>query len=406
MLRRVAPLVLIACNGTRPTAHDAAPTPSATTSSSVAAAPTPTREPETLPPPSGDGGAGLCTRLEGPVKLARPGPFAASERMGFVDFYANDAGKPALAGSLRVTARAGQPAITPPAASPATTRALPPCAAAATFAFCMNSAGEIRRYRLGPSLESDNFVARARPGGPVAAATIAGRPLVVYTRDRTTSEGVVSEAWAETDDGAETRLSEDGAGATTLALAPHGAGAIAFYVDARRGMSPVHARTMTLSPKLALGKDAVVFIGGGAESHTRIAAGARDKTALALFPIAHDLSFGLAIVKVDAEPQTDAPVVWSDYPNGLDPAPVAVTSGSPKAFVARVRPSAPKFGSPRILEIGTIDASGAFASLGVLETSGAPRDLAIAGDGASGFVLAYSAGGSGWAEHLSCESAK
>jgi hypothetical protein len=162
----------------------------------------------------------------------------------------------------------------------------------------------------------------------------------------------------------------------------------------------------------------VLFIAGGAEAGTRVAAGARAATAFALLPVAHDLAFGLATVKIEAEPQTDAPVLWSDYPNGLDPAPVAATSDASRAFVARVRPSAPKFGSPRVLEVGELDASGVFVPFGLVPTSGqpadgsaaggtshAPTDVAIAGDGAAGFVLAYTAGGIGYAERLSCEKA-
>ena len=405
----VLALVLASCGACR--ASKPAPTSdasTATTASSRAtvatgtAAPVPTREPET-PPLASDAGLAGCATLEGPVKLARPGPYAIASRLGFVDLYTNDHGKPALAGSVRVDPKPGAPTRGAPAPEPATTRgSRPPCAAAGSFVFCASSAGEIRRYRLGAAApEADNFVARGRAGGPVAAATISGHPVVAYTRDATTSEGVVSEAFVESDDGTELRLSEDGAGATTLAIVPHGANALAVYVDARRGMSPVHARTISLAPKLALGKDAVLFIAGGAEPGTRVAAGASGAAAYALLPVAHDLAFGLATVKIDGEPRTDAPVLWSDYPNGLDPAPVAATTDASRAFVARVRPSAPKFGSPRVLEIGTLDGSGAFAPLGVVATEGAPANVAIEGDGA-GFVLAWTSGGTGWAARYSC----
>ena len=167
-------------------------------------------------------------------------------------------------------------------------------------------------------------------------------------------------------------------------------------------MSPVHARTLTASPKLALGKDAVLFIAGTAEPATRVALGVRGPTAFVLLPVAHEITFGLAIVRFDGEAPTDAPVVWSDYPNGLDPAPVAATTASPTLFLARIRPSAPKFGSPHVLELGTLDASGAFASLGFVPTTGDPRDVAIEGDGANGVVLAYTDSTGAYAERLAC----
>src|SRR5439155_8774936 len=99
-----------------------------------------------------------------------------------------------------------------------------------------------------------------------------------YVRDRMTTEGNMSEGYVETDDGTESRLSEDGAGATSVALAPRGEGAIAVYVDARRAMTPVHARTLAVSPKLALGKDAVLFVAGTAETNTRATVGVKNKT--------------------------------------------------------------------------------------------------------------------------------
>ena len=114
-------------------------------------------------------------------------------------------------------------------------------------------------------------------------------------------------------------------------------------------------------------------------------------------------------MKIDGEPATDSPVTWSDYPNGIDPAPIAATvdaSASARAYVARIRPSAPKFGSPRVLELGALDATGAFTSLGIAPTQGEPRDVAIAPDvatGASGFVLAFTDSAGGWSERFSCE---
>ena len=108
-------------------------------------------------------------------------------------------------------------------------------------------------------------------------------------------------------------------------------------------------------------------------------------------------------MKIDGEPATDAPISWSDYPNGLDPAPIAATTDSSTVTVARVRPSAPKFGSPRVLELGAIDAaSSAFQPFGVVPTQGSPIDVAIASDGAAGVVIAYTDSGGGWSERLTC----
>jgi len=399
MFRRVAlALLLCACKHDAPTAPDAASSAGSTTTGSSSPAAAASTHASTDAPSAIDAAPGACKTLDGPTKLARRGPFAVVSRMGFVDFYAEDTGKPVLAGSVHVEPRPGAPAVNaPPVAAASGHVGKPPCVAAGTFVFCMNSAGEIRRFRVA-TLESDNFVARARPGTRLAAAMVGGHPVVSYLRDHMTTEGNVTEAFVESDDGTELRLSEDGAGATTVALTSRGQGAVAVYVDARRAMSPVHARTISQSPKLSLGKDAVLFIAGSAEPATRVALGVHGPTAFVLLPVAHDVDFGLAIVKFDGEPTTDANVVWSDYPNGLDPAPVAES----EQFVARVRPSAAKFGSPRVLEIGTVD-SGSFVPLGLVPTTGDPRDVAIEADGASGFVLAYTDAAGGYAVRMSCE---
>ena len=141
--------------------------------------------------------------------------------MGFVDFYASERGAPSLAGSVKIEARGAAPTGNAPPVATNAKSGVPACASAGTFVFCTNPAGEVRRYRFtNERAESDNFVARARPGAPISAAFVSGHTLVAYLRDRTTSEGNVTEAYVETDDGTESRLSEDGAGATAVALAP------------------------------------------------------------------------------------------------------------------------------------------------------------------------------------------
>ena len=67
----------------------------------------------------------------------------------------------------------------------------------------------------------------------------------------------------------------------------------------------------------------------GVESFLAVAP---DGPSWSLLPIAKDVgSFGLAIVRLDEPPRVDEPVVWSMYPNGLDPAPIAAASGGGSA---------------------------------------------------------------------------
>jgi hypothetical protein len=397
-MRRLVFLVMLAHCKDPPVAVEAAATPTVTASNtatvSAIAPTTPTHTGEvTTAAPLIDAGALACKLVSGPDKLGRPGPYVAVARYGAIDFYGKDGDKPVLAGSVPAGARI--PMIVAVSSAPSS------CASAGTFVFCMNSAGEIRRYKTTPAIESDNFVARARPGAPISAALVNGHTVVAYLRDRMTSEGNTSEAFVESDDGTESRLSEDGSGATSVAIAPRAEGAVAVYVDARRAMTPVHARTLTVAPKLALGKDAVLFVAGTAETNTRPALGVSKKIAYALLPVAHDLAFGLATVKIDGEPATDAPTTWSDYPNGLDPAPISATADG-SLVVARVRPSAPKFGSPRVLELGTIDDKGAFSAYGIFPTTGDVTNVAIASDGVTGAAIAYTDASGGQAIRVSC----
>jgi len=364
-------------------------------------APTPTREAVEPPPPASDAGIASCTFLVRATKVAQPGPFTIATSTGSFEVVAQGSGEPFVVATLNVAPAA----VTVPPSSGDGKRQLPGCVAAGASVFCVTSSGDVHRSRLTPAKpEGDTVVAHARSGSTLAAAVASAHTIVGYTRDRTTSEGPITEAYVEGDDGTELRVSEDGVGATSVALAPHGDGAIAAYVDARRGMSPVHARTLTMAGgKLTLGKDAVVFVGGSAEVFTRVTLGAHGPTAYVLLPVAHDIAFGLGIAKIDGEAPTDAPVSWSDYPNGLDPAPIAATVGDARTtFVARVRPSAPKYGSPRVLEIGEVDAAGAFKAFGVVPTVGSPVDVAIASDNAGGFVLAYTDAAGGWVLRLKC----
>src|SRR5262249_42940331 len=156
---------------------------------------------------------------------------------------------------------------------------------------------------------------------------------------------------------------EDGSGATYVDLAPRGDGLIALTIDARVAMTPAHARPLTLDQgKLAIGKDAVIFVGGSAERHNAgTLVTANDGTAFSLIPVSEGAPrFGLAPLRIDDPPADDSSVVWSFYPNGLDPAAVAATRGESAMHVARVRPRSSETEATHVLEIGVLEPNGAF----------------------------------------------
>jgi hypothetical protein len=178
-----------------------------------------------------------------------------------------------------------------------------------------------------------------------------------------------------------------------------------MMIDSRRASTQVHARVLTFgNGKLAVGPDAVVFIGGPGERNTAASiATPADGAGYALLPLSQDVStFGVATIHVDDVPKIDAQVVWSMYPNGLDPAPIAATQGHTPMRVARVRPLTAEATSARGLELGRLGADGAFVSQGYVATHGTASDVAVDVDGLGALWLFYSDSAGSWVERRVC----
>jgi hypothetical protein len=356
-----------------------------------------------------DGGVG-CRLLRGPVELPLKAPAALVAHGDNLDAVLDGDGKPRVV-SFPVTP-IPPPAAPPPAAEPAAGGAgagyAVPCALAGDQVFCADRTGAVHRSARDGS--GDRIVGSSRTGSRIAAAPLAGSHVALgYLASRQTSEGWVSEAWLVADDASPVRLSEDGSGATSLALAPRGAGALALYVDARAALTAMHARPVTFEGgAVHLGEDAVVFVGGPGDRRTSgaLIAPASSDPAWALLPIAKDVgNFGLALVKLDDPPHVDEPVSWSMYENGIDPAPVAAATASGHAWAARVVPRDATPGSARLLELGSIGNAGAFTPHEIVPTTGKPSDVALAGDVHGALWLAWVDGGGSWLERLVCPAA-
>jgi hypothetical protein len=321
-----------------------------------------------------------------------------------VIFNRDGAAKPLAPAFPQLAPQAGGPAPRPalsggpansagPAQGPAPERASwPACALADRFTFCMDAAGSIRRATL--SGEGDAAVAWGRRGAAIAAAALpGGHTVLAFLGDRRTTEGIVTQAFATLDDLPAVPLSEEGSGATHIALAPWKDGVLAVYVDARAALTPVHARVVRLGEggRLEIGPDAVLFVGGGAESRMTcaVAAGASGP-AFVLVPTTHDVSgFGMAAVRVDDPPKDDAPAVWSMYPNGIAPAPIAATHGLDPIRIARVRPATRDPGSRRVLELGRLSPDGGFQPACVAAESASFSHVALDVDRDGSLWLAY-----------------
>jgi hypothetical protein len=224
--------------------------------------------------------------------------------------------------------------------------------------------------------------------------------------DRPVSVGIVREAYAVADESLPVRISEDGSGASSVTLLERGPSAVAMLVDARSAMTPVHARALDWKDGgLVVGPDAVLFVGGGAETHTAgVVASSAKGASFALVPVSGEAGFGMAAVRLDDPPVVDAPTSWSMYPNGLDPAPIAATTGVSPIRVARVRPVEARPDSPRGVEIGKLDDKGAFTPHGLLSTTGRVSSVAVVVDARGTLWIYYTDAAGSWLERRVCPS--
>ncbi|APR84684.1 Hypothetical protein A7982_10033 [Minicystis rosea] len=283
---------------------------------------------------------------------------------------------------------------------PAERLVLPPCAFAGGSFFCVDKSGAIHRSRtLG---EEGAVVAQARSGSPVAAASIGGSHVVyAFLADRKTTEGAVTLAFAGFDDQTPITLSEDGAGATFVTLAPRGEEVVAMYIDARRVLTPVHARVLTGgSGKLSRGPDAVLFVGSGTDARTAgvIAQGGPGSELVLLALEKDEKEFGMAAVQLDEQPRDDARVTWSIYPAGIDHGQIAATQGSTPMRVLRVRPASAEPKAKKVLELGELSGGGVYKPSCPVAEGSKFVDPAILVDRQGAVWLAYTDGDGTWIE--------
>lgn len=369
-------------------------------------------EPYVAGEPYGDAGASSCRLLYGPAEQPFRGPAAMSVTGGELRMIVNDAGKPRTYTVPLSPVRAKALPVVPPRPASFVGVRWPPCALAGRFVYCQGPGGAVHRSALDPerSAKDGNAVSRIAEG--LSGTRIAAAPLgkdhavVAFLERRWTTEGNMLQAFVALDEREPVRLSEDGAGATTLRLVVRGESVVAVYLDTRTAMVPVHARTLSLRDgELELGVDTVVFVGGVPERGIDFDAVSTGETLFALVPMPRDaLDFGMAALPIHDPPKIDVPAVWSPYPNGLDPAPIgAAPAGDGKsAWVARVRPREGAPGSPRILELGRLSDRGVFSSYGEIASGKPITDVALVEDGAGAVWISYGDSKATWLERRLC----
>lgn len=261
--------------------------------------------------------------------------------------------------------------------------------------------GKLVRRELGAPEREQVLAADARNGTRAVAVEVpgkAGLTAVAYVAQL--GERPVARLWVPNHP-IET-LSPEGAAASSVAMAARGEELVVVALEGRSGMSPVHARLVrfpggTPTPS----EDQVVWVGGGAQRLTEVSVGTSDTDAWGFVPIEQDtMHFGLARIHLGREPRTAAPVSWREYPNGLDPAPVATARLCGEPVVLYARPSDPKPRAPQELHLAAVTPAGLSDSQKVA-FAGAFTNASVAPiDG--GALVAFVGDGRTWAVSVRC----
>lgn len=350
----------------------------------------------------------LCRSMRGPIQLAFTGPVTLWLDAGappgsdpHLVFNQDGVPRPVSLPAPKAAKKLAEPSKPErlSLSEPAVQASRPACAVAGASLFCLDKSGGVHRSSLAG--QGSAVVAQARPGSSIAAATLGdSRAVYAFLADRRTSEGATTIAFAALDDSAPVTLSEDGAGATFVTLATRGDEITAMYIDARRMLTPVHARVLTAGAKLTIGPDAVIFVGGGTDGRLggALAQGAA-KEELALLSIEKDFGqFGMAAIRVEGRPRDDAKVEWSMFPGAIEHAPIAATQGTWPIRVLRVRPASADASGPKVLEVAEMDAGGVLTSTCVVAEGPAFTDPAIVTDRTGGVWIAYTDQAGTWVE--------
>lgn len=373
------------------------------------AAPSSTPAPDAAPPPApdasgptdaaalteeiyGEAGTSDCRLAYGPAEQPFRGPAALDVHGSELRLVANEGGRPHIY-SVAIPPKKA-PLTPPPKPSSYVGMRWPPCELAGKFVYCPGQGGTITRATLGHSDFKTIPHAKIRNGTRIAAALLdAEHSVVGWLESRQTTEGPMLKAFAAVDESEPERLSEDGAGATSLRFLHRKSGPVAVYLDTRVNQVPVHARPVALKDNaLALGTDVVLAVGGVPERGIDFEVGVVGERGFAFIPMPKEtLEFGMAIIPVEDPPKEDVGVAWSLYPNGIDPAPMATApmKNEKGAYLVRARPREKAVGSPRILELGKIDAMGVYTSLGEIAPAKNVTDVTAIEDTAGSVWILY-----------------
>jgi hypothetical protein len=201
-------------------------------------------------------------------------------------------------------------------------------------------------------------------------------------------------------------LTPAGAAASSVALAFTDNGLMAWSMEGRTGMTPVHAREIHFeSGRPQLLEDRVVWVGGASQPFSELVALPKPLGApapgvsRAVLATEQDVShFGLLTLTLSTS--GDSAPRWSLYPNGIDPAPVASAELCGLTVLARVKPQSSQGATPQELELLDADPNSATPPL-IVAYAQRFFDISLA-SAVGGALLVTVADERTWATTLRC----
>ncbi len=197
-------------------------------------------------------------------------------------------------------------------------------------------------------------------------------------------------------------LTPDGSSSMSVSLARQGKAFLAVSLEGRTGMSPLHATRVEVSAgSFKATHDVVAWVGGTSSPYSEVVAIAHHELVSAMLAVERDAShFGLARIALDPIPKLESDCSWRNYPNGMEPAPVATAEFCGQPVVAYVRPSTDQPHAPQELHLAPITSEGLGPSQ-VIARGKAFNDVSLARlDG--GALVVYVADRRTWARRLRC----
>lgn len=271
-----------------------------------------------------------------------------------------------------------------------------------THAYWVSENGHLRRGNL-KSGAVESLFDRARSGTRTAVQTFQGRDIVAFVAQM--GEDPMAFVWASpgSEKAEVLQVSPDGSTATSVTLVSGKTHPRAIILEGRTSMSPVHARTIRVTPRrITLEPDEVVWIGPPSHTLTEIHAIARPSgDSTAFLPTAKDFNdFGLAQLSI-SQSGGEAPAPgWQVFPNGLDPAPVATEFICGDQYLLFARPSEEHPRSPQELRLTRL--SGTTPGEGeIIVRSRAFNDISLAAV-PGGAVVVWTADKRTWGMVLGC----